>query len=169
MNDTAPAVWGRMARSLHWLMAALLILQWATGQWDDWLGEPFHFSLGVLVLLLALFRLARRLTHKAPPHRGPLTLPDRVAGLVHALFYVVMVALPITGIVWRQAREKVVDVFGLFSLPQFVEPSKALAKQMHDLHEVGANLFLLLLALHVLGVLKRVFIDKDDTLKRMLG
>lgn len=168
MNTVRP-VWGRMARSLHWLMAALLILQWASGQWDDLLGEPFHFSLGVVVLLLALFRLVWRFTHKAPERAGPVTLADRLAGGVHGLFYVVMVALPITGILWRQVREKVIDVFGLFSLPQFIEPSKALAKQMHDFHEVGANVFLALLALHVLGVLKRVFIDKDDTLKRMLG
>lgn len=168
MNDVRP-VWGRMARSLHWLMAVLLIVQWASGQWDDLLGEPFHFSLGVVVLLLALFRLTWRLTHEAPERAGPMTLPDRIAGLVHVLFYVAMVALPITGIVWRQAREKVIDVFGLFSLPQFVEPSKALAKQMHDVHEVGATVFLVLLGLHVLGVLKRVLVEKDDTFKRMLG
>ncbi|HWT16474.1 MAG TPA: cytochrome b [Patescibacteria group bacterium] len=168
MNTVQP-VWGRMARSLHWLMAALLILQWSSGQWDDLLGEPFHFSLGIVVLLLAVFRLAWRLTHKAPERAGPVTLPDRLAGLVHVLFYLAMVALPITGIVWRQAREKVIDVFGLFSLPQFIEPSKALAKQMHDVHEFGATVFLVLFILHVLGVLKRVFIDKDDTMKRMLG
>ncbi len=168
MNDVRP-VWGRMARSLHWLMAAMLILQWATGEWDDLLGVRFHVSLSVIVLLLALFRLGWRVTHKAPGRAGPVTLPDRIAGLVHGLFYVVMVALPITGIVWRQAREKAVDVFGLFSLPQFVEPSKELAKQMHDLHELGATVFLVLLGLHVLGVLKRVFIDQDDTLKRMIG
>ena len=168
MNASTP-VWGRMIRSLHWLMAALLIVQWTSGQWDDLLGAPFHISLGVVVLLLAAFRLAWRLTHNAPRRTGPVTLPDRVAGLVHGLFYVAMVALPITGIVWRQAREKVIDVFGLFSLPQFVEPSKALAKQMHDFHELGANVFLVLLALHVLGVLKRVIVEKDGTLKRMTG
>ena len=96
MNNVRP-VWGRMARSLHWLMAALLMLQWATGEWDDLLGARFHFSLGVIVLLLALFRLVWRITHKAPERAGPVTLPDRVAGLVHVLFYVAMVALPITG------------------------------------------------------------------------
>ncbi|MBP6079361.1 MAG: cytochrome b/b6 domain-containing protein [Xanthomonadales bacterium] len=168
MNTVRP-VWDRMARSLHWLMAALLILQWATGNWDDLLGVRFHVSLGVIVLLLALFRLLWRLTHKAPGRSGAPTLPDRMAGAVHVLFYLVMVGLPISGILWRQAREKVVDVFGLFSLPQFIEPGKEFAKQMHEVHEIGANIFLILLALHLLGVLKRVFIDKDDTLKRMLG
>ncbi len=165
----ATPVWGRTARSLHWLMAAVLILQWSAGEWDDLLGARFHFSLGVLVLLLALFRLAWRLTHNAPALGRTPTLPDRLAGLVHFLFYVAMVAMPITGILWREARGKVIDVFGLFSLPQFIEPSKALAKQMRDLHELGATIFLVLFALHLIGVLKRILIDKDNTLKRMLG
>ena len=167
--EGATPVWGRMARSLHWLMAALLILQWSTGEWDDLLGEPFHFSLGVLVLLLALFRLLWRVTHKAPALGHPTTLADRFAGLIHVLFYVAMVAMPITGILWRQARDKVIDVFGLFQLPQFVEPGKALAKQMHDWHELGATVFLVLFGLHLLGVLKHMLIDKDDTLRRMIG
>jgi len=158
-----------MARSLHWIMAAMLILQWSTGEWDDLLGEPFHFSLGVFVLLLAVFRLAWRLTHKAPSLERAPTLSDRLAGFVHVLFYVAMVWMPVTGILWRQAREKVIDVFGLLSLPQFIEPSKALAKQMRELHELGATVFLVLFALHLVGVLKRILIDKDGTLKRMLG
>ncbi len=169
MNSSNAPIWGATIRRLHWIMAALLILQWISGQWDDLLGEPFHFSLGIMVLALALFRLVWRLTHQAPARAMPVTLPDRIAGLVHILFYIAMVALPITGIVWRQAREKVIDVFGLFSLPQFIEPSKALAKQMHDLHEIGAKVFLVLFILHVLGVIKRVLVEKDDTLKRMLG
>lgn len=167
--NASTAVWNPIARSLHWLMAALLILQWTSGQWDDLLGEPFHFSLGIVVLLLALVRLVWRLTHKAPARIGAATLPDRIAGGVHVLFYFAMVALPVTGIIWRQAREKVIDVFGLFSLPQFIEPSKALAKQMHDFHEIGGKVFLVLFILHVLGVIKRVLVDKDDTMKRMLG
>ena len=89
MNTVRP-VWDRMARSLHWLMAALLILQWTTGNWDDLLGVRFHVSLGVIVLLLALFRLLWRLTHKAPGRSGAPTLPDRMAGAVHVLFYLVM-------------------------------------------------------------------------------
>ena len=168
MNASA-AVWNPVARSLHWLMAALLILQWATGEWDDLLGEPFHFSLGIVVLLLAVVRIAWRLTHAAPARAGAPTLPDRIAGLVHVLFYVAMVALPITGILWRQARGKIIDVFGVVQIPQFLEPSKAFARQMHDLHEIGATVFLVLFILHVLGVLKRVLVDKDDTLKRMRG
>ena len=33
----------------------------------------------------------------------------------------------------------------------------------------GAKVFLVLCILHVLGVLKRVLVEKDDTMKRMLG
>ena len=168
MNEMQP-VWDRTARSLHWLMAALLIVQWASGEWDDWLGEPFHFSLGVIVLLLAVLRLAWRLTHRPPPLGRPPMPTDRIAGLVHFLFYVAMLALPITGILWRQARDRVVDVFGLFSLPQFVAPSRELARQMHDWHELGATVFLVLFGLHVIGVLLHLRNPGDRTLRRMIG
>jgi len=168
MNQALP-IWGRTARSLHWIMAALLIVQWASGEWDHWLGEPFHFSLGVVVLLLALVRLVWRLTHVAPPLGRARTPSDRLAGLVHFLFYVAMIAMPITGIVWRQARERVIDVFGLFTLPQFIEPNRELARLMHDWHELGGQVFLVLFGLHVIGVLWHLRKPGDPTLKRMLG
>ncbi len=167
--NAVPAVWNRTARSLHWIMAALLILQWASGEWDDWLGEPFHFSLGVIVLLLAVLRLIWRLTHAGPPLGRDKLLVDRLAGLVHFLFYVAMVAMPITGILWRQARERAVDVFGLFTLPQFVEPGRELARRMHDWHELGAQIFLVLFGMHVVGVLLHLRKSGDQTLRRMLG
>ena len=167
--NAVPAVWNRMARGLHWIMAALLIVQWASGEWDDWLGEPFHFSLGVIVLLLAVVRLIWRLTHAAPALGRAKTAADGLAALVHFLLYVAMVAMPITGILWRQARERAVDVFGLFTLPQFVAPSRELAVRMHDWHELGAQLFLLLFGMHVIGVLLHLRKPGDPTMKRMLG
>lgn len=154
-------------RQIHWLMAAALLLQWASGEWDDWLGEPFHFSFGVIVLLLALVRITARLLSRAPaPLPGP-ALMNRLAQAVHLGFYVVMLALPMSGIVWRQARGKVIDVFGLFDLPNFIAADRALARQMHDVHEVLATAFLVLLGLHVLGVIKRQWMDRQSVLQRM--
>jgi cytochrome b561 len=165
MNET----WGRGVRRFHWLMAALLILQWVSGNWDDLLGERFHFSLGVVVLLLGVLRLAWRLMQRAPPALPGPRHEHLLAATVHASFYAVMLLLPLTGIVWRQARERVVDVFGLFQLPQFIAPDRGLARSMHDVHEWLAWAFLVLFGLHLLGVLKHQFIDRDGTLRRMLG
>jgi cytochrome b561 len=163
----APTRWPAPIRWLHWLMAGLLIVQWASGEWDDWLGEPMHFSLGLVVLLLAVVRLGLRFTTKAPHGAGAPTLPDRIAQGVHVLFYGVMVALPISGLLWRQARGKEVWFFDLFRVPSFIDADKAFAGTMHETHEVLATLFLVLFGLHVLGALKRQFLDRQDILARM--
>lgn len=160
--------WDPIMRSLHWLMALLLVVQWASGEWDDWLGVKNHVSLGLLVLLLACLRLGWRLTHPAPAHGSPLTLPDRIAAGVHVMFYLVMIGLPITGILWRQAKERSVEFFGLFPLPTLVGADKGLASSMHEAHEIGATVFLVLLGLHVAGALKRQYIDKQNIIGRML-
>lgn len=166
MNATVQR-WSAPLRWLHWLMAILLIVQWASGEWDDWLGEPMHFSLGLVVLMLAVVRLGLRLATKAPHGDAPPTLPDRIAAGVHVLFYAVMVALPVSGLLWRQARGKEVWFFDLFRVPAFIDADKPFANTMHETHEVLATLFLVLLGLHVLGALKRQFIDRQDILARM--
>lgn len=159
--------WSLPLRSLHWLMTLLLIVQWASGNWDDWLGVKNHVALGLLVLPLALLRILARITSVNPHRQQTKRLPDRIAALVHALFYLVMMALPITGVLWRQARERAVSFFGWFDLPTFIGPNKALADSMHETHEVLGTVFLVLLILHVLGALKRQFLDREPLLQRM--
>ncbi len=39
---------------------------------------------------------------------------------------------------------------------------------MKGIHEIGSNLGIALLALHVLAALKHHFINRDDVLRRML-
>lgn len=160
--------WSIPLRSLHWLMAVLLIVQWASGNWDDWLGVRNHVSLGLLVVPLALLRLLVRVQSRRPGADQPVTLPDRLAGLVHALFYAVMFALPISGVLWRQAGGRAVSFFGWFDLPTLVAADKAFAHTLHEVHEVLGTVFLVLLALHVLGALKRQFLDRQPLLQRML-
>lgn len=160
--------WPITLQGLHWLMAALLIVQWASGEWDDWLGVRTHVSMGLLVVPLALLRLGIRLTFKHPPATHAPTIPDRIAGAVHVLFYLVMFALPISGVLWRQARDKAVTFFDLFTLPTMVGPDKGLAGTFHEVHEVLATLFLVLLGLHVAGVIKRQWFDRHPIMARML-
>ncbi|AVP99921.1 hypothetical protein C7S18_23300 [Ahniella affigens] len=160
--------WPIPVRSLHWLMAVMLIVQWASGNWDDWLGVRNHVSLGLLVLPLALIRLLARLTGETPDTGATKTLPDRVAALVHALFYMIMIALPISGVLWRQAGGRAVSFFGWFDLPTLVAPNKTFAHTLHEVHEVLGTVFLVLLALHVLGALKRQFLDRQPLMQRLL-
>lgn len=105
--------WTFTARVLHWGMAIAIALEVGVGfvmaqtflaslkgGWPALLhlrSEQIHHTLGFTLLALALFRIARRLRHRAPPPE-PMGAPARVAaGLVQALLYALMLLLPLSG------------------------------------------------------------------------
>jgi cytochrome b len=50
-------VWDLPTRVFHWLLAALVVFSWLTGQWggSDW--REWHFRSGYVLLALLLFRI----------------------------------------------------------------------------------------------------------------
>ena len=178
-----------VAISLHWLIALSIVLQLASGLWmgdairDDatkaFAFEVFqwHKSLGLTVLLLSLLRLAWRLGHRAPPLPEGMSLPERLAArTTHVLFYVLMIALPMTG--WLVVSTSTFGLptlfWGLFAWPHLpVEGLEAAAKaawheSSEELHELLAYVTIALLVLHVAAVLKHQWVDRDGVLGRML-
>lgn len=161
--------YGAIARALHWLMAALLIVQWFSGEYDDWLGPRFHFSLGLTLGLLVLIRLAWRIGHPAPPlPEGSPGWERLIARLMHVAWYALMIALPLSGVLWRQFRGKATSWFGLFDVPGGLSANKEWAHFMAETHEVLGAAFLILLGLHVLAALKHHFLSRDQVLRGML-
>jgi len=162
--------YGAVARALHWLMAALLILQWLVGEKPKLLGGiSLHFSLGLSLLLLVMIRLAWRITHPAPPPAASAPRWERlVARAMHYAWYLLMIALPISGILNRQLRGKTTSWFGLIDFPAWLSPDKYWAHQLEELHETLATVFLVLLAVHVAAALKHHFMDRDGVLRGML-
>jgi cytochrome b len=51
-------VWDLPTRVFHWLLAALVVFSWLTGQWggSDW--REWHYRSGYVLLALLLFRIA---------------------------------------------------------------------------------------------------------------
>src|SRR5690606_38024636 len=91
--------------------------------------------------------------------------------VVHSLFYVLMMGIPLVG--WAMASSfsggQPINFFGLFDLPGLpFAQDKPRAGALAKVHDAGATLILALLALHVAGAAKHQFIDRDGTLRRML-
>lgn len=145
---------------LHWAVVALLIPQYllhdgvagaferglAAGRMTLTLPAAAHMGLGLLILFLALWRLALRHEHGAPPPpAGEPFWAVPLAKGVHGAFYAVLIALPVTGaLAWALA-------------------SAGLARA----HEALRAVLLALVAVHVGAVLMHQLVWKTGLMARM--
>jgi cytochrome b561 len=128
-----------------------------------------HKSVGIVILALTAARLAWRLSGTSPALLGPSRPYERIlARAVHVSFYIVLVAMPLTGWLMSSSSNFPVNVFGLFTLPDLVAPDKALADAFEAAHYWLGWVLIGLLALHVAGALKHHFLLENDTLRRMI-
>jgi cytochrome b561 len=167
------ARYGAVSQTLHWLTAAVVAILILTGMSGDF--EPqdggalyyWHTSLGLLVLLLVVARVLWRIVTPSPrPPVGQSRLAGRVAHGLHWLLYLLLVALPLSGGLAAAQEGGVVSFFSLVTLPTWAAASGG--DFFEEMHEVLANVLLVVIALHALAALKHHYVDKDDVLRRML-
>jgi cytochrome b561 len=166
----------RTAVALHWLVAGFVISAVFMG-WTmtDMEISPqklklynYHKWVGVTVLALAVLRIVWKLTHK-PPALLPMPRWQQIAAHAgHGVLYVLMLAVPLSGWIYSNAAGYRVVYLGKLPLPNLVERNRELAAQWVEVHGSLAFLLGVLVAVHVLAALKHQFIDKDNTLRRML-
>lgn len=178
MAFAAETKYDSVAMSLHWVVAALLVFMLFLGEelmeaeeGSGTLAPSLHVSIGSAILVLTVFRLVWRLVNPPPAYPASLALWAQMAAkAMHLLFYVLLIGIPLTG--WlampkflsEEGAMTGITLFGAFPLP--VAPNLGLP--MKGIHELGANIGIALLALHVLAALKHHFINRDYVLRRML-
>lgn len=166
--------YGTVHKSLHWLMALLIIFMLALGLLMGDLGEnirgsaySLHKSIGICILALVSFRLIWRIMNPKP--KVDLPLWQRVsAHCLHGSLYIMMFFMPLTGWAMTNASGRTLSFFGLFDMPAITPPNPDTAKYVNGLHEIFANLLIAMITLHALAALYHHFIRKDEVLRRML-
>lgn len=169
--------WGAVSQLLHWAILALIV-------WLAWLGltmvdmplspakiktYALHKSLGLTLLALVALRLAWRLFAGAPkPVPGTPGWQERIASLTHWALYGLMFAIPISGWVFNSASGFPLQWFRQFNLPTIASRSEELAELSRQVHVCGFWLLILLVLAHAGAALFHHFIQRDDTLRRML-
>ena len=165
-----------VAKSLHWLMAVMILGLLALGIYmHDLPLSPqklelysWHKWFGVTVFLLVWLRLAWRVTHRPPAL--PEAMSHRMQWLAHAghaVLYGLMIIIPLSGWLMSSAKGFQTVWFGVLPIPDLLGKDKALGDLLKELHEALNVLLMLTLAGHVAAALWHHFVLKDDTLRRM--
>lgn len=161
---------------IHWITAILLIMQVYIGfTFHDMPRGPdrdfvfaWHKTWGVLILLLALARLGVRLVNPPPPFPADYSAWKRAAAVWNQrLFYLLLLALPLTGLAavsGRAANGWVALQLGLH-VPAI--PGIPKDNEFGDVHETLVLVTLALLALHVAAALYNQFVDRGPVADRM--
>ena len=177
MHD-APVRYTNTAILLHWLVALLIVANFALGlTMVDIVGLTptklryfsWHKWAGVTILGLAGIRLLWRLSHPAPPYPAGMSgWQHRAASLIHVLLYGLIFVVPVSGYFYSLAAGVPVVYLGILPLPVLIDPNpewKPILKQLH----YWLNMTLLAsFCIHVAGALKHQLIDRDGVLGRML-
>lgn len=169
--------YGAIAKFFHWaiflliaglFIAGFIMTDMSNGP-DKFKIYGIHKSTGIVVLMLALMRLGWKMASVAPLLPESMHVLEKLAARIgHAVLYILMIAMPISGWMMSSAAGFPVSVFGLFILPNLIEPSKEVANNLRNAHEFMAYILLVVVALHVLAALLHHFYYKNNVLKRML-
>jgi len=128
----------------------------------------FHKSIGLAVLGLVAFRLLEWLRSPQPKALDAHSRwEQQAAKLVKVGLYVVMIALPVSGLLMSWFKGYPGAFFGLFELPPLVSKDEGLHEVFEEIHEILVPVTFLLLGLHIGGALKHHFWDRDGTLLRI--
>lgn len=180
-RNAASGRYNNGAAAFHWIIAALILVQiyvgWTFGdmargpaksEWFAW-----HKTLGVLILLLSLGRLAWRILYPPPPLPAGMKPWERVlAKANHVAFYIVLIGLPLTGLAYLSTGSGALEsnttplVWGL-SFPFIPGLPRAGHEAFETAHVLLVKLTYALLALHVAAVAKHLLIDKGPLAHRM--
>ncbi len=166
-------------RWMHWIIFALILLAYLFINVFDLFPKGSapranvlggHFLAGLAVLLLVWPRLWLRLRNGQPPiSPPPPRWSDWVGKFTHVALYAFLMVQPILGVLTLQIGGKAVTLFGVTLLPSFVsQPDRALGHQLENIHSWVGTIFYYVIALHILAALWHHFVQRDNTLKRML-
>jgi cytochrome b561 len=168
--------YGTTAKVFHWLVVALLLVQYPIG----WLmpdihrgmspGAPmtFHVSIGIVILTLIILRFAWRLAHPVAPESSLPPWQRLASEAVHWALYALVLATTITGWLFASFRGWSLSFFYLFPLPMLASDNAAAGKAIDGWHQAMEWTLLVLIGIHVAAAMAHILIYRDRIVQRML-
>ncbi len=171
--------YGWLSILFHWLSVVIVIGMFILGIWmvdleyyDAWYksAPALHKSIGISFLLLMLLRVVWR---KMQPQPEPLSthseMERKMGHIMHLALYGLIFLIMVSGYLIATADGRGINVFDLFTIPGFDEFMEDQEDVAGEIHEILAYTLILMVIAHAGAAIKHHVIDKDSTLKRMLG
>jgi cytochrome b561 len=168
--------YGTAAKLFHWLIVALLLVQYPVG-WlmpdinrgmQPGVGMTLHVSFGMVILISILMRFAWRLTHPVAPESSLPPWQRLSSEAVHWLLYALVLATTLTGWLFASFRGWSISFFYLAPLPMAACDNAAAGKVIDGLHQAMEWMLLVVIGIHVAATLAHIFIYRDRIMQRML-
>ena len=177
MSSRTTSRYGIPLITLHWLMLVLIVAVYACIELREFYPKgstmrealkTWHYLLGLTVFALVWLRLLARFVGKVPPIVPmPPQWQLRVARAVEFAIYAFVVVMPVLGWLSVSAEGNAISLLGL-ELPRLIGENEGLANQLEDLHGLIGNVGYALIGIHALAALIHHYVQRDNTLKRML-
>jgi cytochrome b561 len=149
---------------LFWLFVSGALVESSEGA-DKAMILPIHSGGAIIILCLMIFRFRLRLANTVIPSAA-LKPYERIWSVrTHLTMYALVLLMVLSGIGQGIFFEQEVRIFGFINIT--LEHNESIVVIFHFIHETTANIFKLLIAIHILAALKHQFIDRNGLLKRM--
>src|SRR6202051_4205199 len=168
--------YGTTAKALHWLVLALLVVQYPLGKFmpDIHRGMTpgdamtFHISFGIAILALMVLRLLWRITHPVAPASSLPARQQLVSEAAHWLLYVLVLATTMTGWIFASERGWSISLFFATPLPTLPIEGSLLARSIGNWHGTMEWSLFLMIGAHVAAAMAHTFIFRDRIMQRIL-
>lgn len=168
---------------LHWLIGITMIALLGTGVYmaeNSVYGLfPWHKSFGFLILFIVILRVYWRIKNGWPkPASQYSSIEIKLSKIVHWTLILGTLIMPISGIVMSSMGGHGIYLFELEIIAKNVNPENINRVLAHNkeissigkaIHHWTGYIMIAAIVLHVVGAIKHHVVDKDNTLKRMLG